>query len=92
MDACEHIYEVCRDHGIGVAGIPKTVDNDIAMTDHVPGYGSAARYLAATTQEVGEDVKSLPIHVSVIEAMGGMPDGSPQHQPLQDVRKVMHRI
>lgn len=70
MDACEHIYEVCRDHGIGVAGIPKTVDNDIAMTDHVPGYGSAARYLAATTQEVGEDVKSLPIHVSVIEAMG----------------------
>lgn len=39
MDACEHIYEVCRDHGIGVAGIPKTVDNDIAMTDHVPGYG-----------------------------------------------------
>ena len=46
------------------------MDNDIAMTDHVPGYGSAARYLAATTQEVGEDVKSLPIHVSVIEAMG----------------------
>ena len=32
MDACEHIYEVCRDHGIGVAGIPKTVDNDRSCT------------------------------------------------------------
>lgn len=70
MDACGHIYEVCKDKGIQVAGIPKTIDNDIALSDHVPGYGSAARYLAVTTQEVGEDVKSLPIHVCVLEAMG----------------------
>ncbi len=70
MDACEHIYEVCKERGIAVVGIPKTVDNDIAMTDHVPGYGSAARYLATTVHEVAEDVRSLPIHVSVVEAMG----------------------
>lgn len=70
MDACQHIYEVCKDKGICVVGIPKTVDNDIALTDHVPGFGSAARYLAVTAHEVGEDVKSLPIHVSIIEAMG----------------------
>lgn len=70
MDACEHIYEVCKDQGIGVAGIPKTIDNDIALSDHVPGYGSAARYLAVTTHEVSEDVKSLPIHVCIVEAMG----------------------
>lgn len=70
MDACGHIYEACKDKGIQVAGIPKTIDNDIALSDHIPGYGSAARYLAVSTQEVGEDVKSLPIHVSVIEAMG----------------------
>ncbi len=70
MDACGHICEVCRDEGIRVAGIPKTIDNDIALSDHVPGYGSAARYLAVTTQEVGEDVKSMPIHVCVLESMG----------------------
>ena len=70
MDACGHIYEVCKDEGICVVGIPKTVDNDIALTDHVPGFGSAARYLAVTAHEIGEDVKSLPIHVSIIEAMG----------------------
>lgn len=70
MDACGKICHACRGRGISVAGIPKTVDNDIAITDHSPGYGSAARYIAATTAEVGADVKSLPIHVSVIEAMG----------------------
>lgn len=70
MDTCGRIYEVCRKHDIRVVGIPKTIDNDIAVTDHTPGYGSAARYIAATTAEVGADVKSLPIHVSIIEAMG----------------------
>ncbi|MDD7219670.1 MAG: diphosphate--fructose-6-phosphate 1-phosphotransferase [Clostridia bacterium] len=70
MDACGHIYEVCRNLDIRVVGIPKTIDNDIAMTDHCPGYGSAARYIAASAQEVGEDIKSLPIHVCIMEAMG----------------------
>lgn len=70
MDACGHIYEVCKELDIRVVGIPKTIDNDIAMTDHSPGYGSAARYIATTAYEVGEDVKSLPIHVCIIEAMG----------------------
>ena len=70
MDACGHIYEVCKDQDIKVVGIPKTIDNDIAMTDHSPGYGSAARFIAASTREVGEDVKSLPIHVCIMEAMG----------------------
>ncbi len=70
MDACGHIYEACRDSGIKVIGIPKTIDNDIALCDHVPGYGSAARYLAVSVHEVAEDVRSMPIHVSVVEAMG----------------------
>ena len=70
MDTCGKIYQACKGHGINVVGIPKTIDNDIAITDHTPGYGSAARYIAATTAEVGVDVKSLPIHVCVIEAMG----------------------
>lgn len=70
MDTCGKINEACKKSGVTVVGIPKTIDNDIAITDHTPGYGSAARYIAATTAEVGMDVKSLPIHVCVIEAMG----------------------
>lgn len=70
MDTCGRLCRACRDSGILVAGIPKTIDNDIAVTDHSPGYGSAARYIAATTAEVGADVKALPIHVCIIEAMG----------------------
>ncbi|MEW4414159.1 diphosphate--fructose-6-phosphate 1-phosphotransferase [Clostridium sp. AN503] len=70
MDTCGRLYEACREAGIRVTGIPKTIDNDIAVTDHTPGYGSAARYLAETVAEVGADVKSLPIHVCIVEAMG----------------------
>lgn len=70
MDTCGKIYHACEGQEINVVGIPKTIDNDIAITDHTPGYGSAARYIAATTAEVGVDVKSLPIHVCIIEAMG----------------------
>ncbi|MBC5629639.1 6-phosphofructokinase [Clostridium sp. NSJ-6] len=70
MDTCGKIYEVAKESGINVIGIPKTIDNDISITDHSPGFGSAARYMATSVKEVGEDVKSLPIHVSIIEAMG----------------------
>lgn len=70
MDTCGKVHKVCREHDIFVVGIPKTIDNDISMIDHAPGYGSAARFIAAATAEIGADVKSLPIHVSVIEAMG----------------------
>ena len=70
MDTCGRVYEVCRNRNIYVVGIPKTMDNDISVIDHAPGYASAARYIAATTAEVGADVKGLPIHVCIIEAMG----------------------
>ncbi len=70
MDTCGKVSKVCEEHDIYVVGIPKTIDNDISSIDHAPGYGSAARYIATTTAEIGADVKSLPIHVCVIEAMG----------------------
>lgn len=73
MDTCGNIYRACAANGydkLRVVGIPKTIDNDLAVTDHTPGYGSAARYIAASVQEVGADVRSLPIHVCVIEALG----------------------
>lgn len=72
MDACGKVYAACRELGakVRVVGIPKTMDNDIAVTDHAPGYGSAARYMAASVAEVCCDVRGLPIHVAVVEAMG----------------------
>ncbi|MCD7729073.1 MAG: 6-phosphofructokinase [Clostridia bacterium] len=52
-------------------GVPKTIDNDLAITDHTPGYGSAAKYIAATTKEIIRDglVYDYPV-VSIIEVMG----------------------
>lgn len=70
MDTCGKVSKVCEGEGIYVVGIPKTMDNDISIIDHAPGFPSAAKYIATVTKEVGADVKSLPIHVCVIEAMG----------------------
>lgn len=70
MDTCGKFYKACEGEDIYTVGIPKTVDNDIAIIDHAPGYGSAAKFIAQTTAEISEDVKSLPIHVVIIEAMG----------------------
>lgn len=70
MDTCGKLSRVCKEEGIYVVGIPKTMDNDISIIDHAPGFPSAAKYIATVTKEVGADVKSLPIHVCVIEAMG----------------------
>ncbi|NLE16714.1 MAG: diphosphate--fructose-6-phosphate 1-phosphotransferase, partial [Spirochaetales bacterium] len=76
MDACGKLAKAVKAHpqarqkGIRVVGIPKTIDNDLAITDHAPGFGSAARYLASSVQELSQDVASLPIHVCIIESMG----------------------
>ncbi len=72
MEMCGTLHKTCQEAGlpIPVVGIPKTMDNDLAVTDHSPGYGSAARFVARTVQEVCADVKSLPIHVVVIETNG----------------------
>ncbi len=72
MDTCGKIWRACKDAGVAidVVGIPKTMDNDIAVTDHAPGFASAARYMAASVSEVCCDVRGLPIHVAVVEAMG----------------------
>lgn len=72
MDTCGKLHKTCQKRrlDVKVMGIPKTTDNDIAVTDHSPGFGSAARYMAACTQELAADVRSLPIHVVVMEASG----------------------
>lgn len=72
MDTCGKLHKMCLSMGkkIKIMGIPKTMDNDIAVTDHSPGFGSAARYMAQSVQELVADVRSLPIHVVVLEASG----------------------
>jgi 6-phosphofructokinase 1 len=66
------ISELCAAKGldIQVAGVPKTVDNDIAATDRCPGYASAARYIATATRELGADLRALPQPVTILETMG----------------------
>jgi 6-phosphofructokinase 1 len=44
---------------LNVVTIPKTVDNDLPETDHVPGYGSAARFIAQATMDAGRDTESI---------------------------------
>jgi 6-phosphofructokinase len=53
-----------------VIGIPKTIDNDIAGTDHTPGYGSCARFFAHVVRDVGADNRALPPPIEVIEVLG----------------------
>ncbi len=56
---------------ICVIGIPKTIDNDLPLTDHTPGFGSAAKYVVTTMQEIIRDssVYSIP-SVTIVEVMG----------------------
>ncbi len=72
MDTCGKLKAACLEAGtdICVCGIPKTIDNDISVIDHAPGYGSAAYFQAQCVAEIAQDVRSLPIHVVIIEAMG----------------------
>jgi len=58
---------------ITAIGIPKTVDNDLAITDTCPGFGSVAKYVAVSTRECGLDVESMAstsTRVFILEVMG----------------------
>ena len=72
MDTCHKIYRLGCQSGyeLRVIGIPKTIDNDLAVTDHCPGFGSAAKFAAASALEAAQDASALPIHVVVMELMG----------------------
>ncbi len=72
MDTCHKVNELAKKEGLDVQviGIPKTMDNDLDLTDHCPGFGSAARYAALSSAELALDASALPIHVVVLELMG----------------------
>lgn len=56
---------------IRVIGIPKTIDNDLCITDHTPGYGSAAKYIASSILEIAHDTYIYSVKsVTIVEIMG----------------------
>lgn len=74
MDTAYKTYQAAVASGweMQVIGVPKTVDNDLPYTDHCPGYGSAAKYIATTVLETGYDLQSVSTKtkVTILEAMG----------------------
>ena len=66
-------YAIVKGHKQKFLGVPKTIDNDLALTDHTPGFGSAAKYIAASTKEVIRDALGLTYKkemITVMEIMG----------------------
>ena len=64
-------YAKEHNHPVQVMGIPKTIDNDLPITDHTPGYGSAAKYVATSLLEIAHDtyIYDMP-SVTIVEIMG----------------------
>ena len=72
-DTTSQVAKLAADigHEMLVIGVPKTVDNDLVETDHCPGYGSAARYVALAMMEAGLDSEAIASYpVKIIEIMG----------------------
>lgn len=66
-------YAIVKGHNQKFLGVPKTIDNDLALTDHTPGFGSAAKYIAASTKEVIRDAMGLSYKrnmITIMEIMG----------------------
>ncbi|MHC4713688.1 MAG: 6-phosphofructokinase [Planctomycetota bacterium] len=74
MDTADKIAKLAAeiDYELRVMGVPKTIDNDLAETDHTPGYGSEVKYLATMVMESGRDTEALYTFdtCTVVEAMG----------------------
>ena len=64
-------YAIVTGYRTRFIGCPKTIDNDLALTDHTPGYGSAAKYVASTVREITLDASVYEKKsVTIIEIMG----------------------
>lgn len=73
MDTADKLSRYAKEHkeNIVFMGVPKTIDNDLVITDHCPGYGSTAKYIASTVRNIVWDsgVYSRPV-VTIVELMG----------------------
>ena len=73
MDTCNKVSKYLKsvNYDCKVIGVPKTIDNDLYGTDHCPGYGSAAKYIATTLMELYLDAKVYNTGmVCIVEVMG----------------------
>jgi len=74
MDTADKVQQLALQEGyeLYVIGIPKTIYNDLPYTDHCPGYGSAAKFLATTVMETDIDLMGLLMSksVTIMEVMG----------------------
>ena len=75
MDTAHKVSQISKKMGFPVTclGVPKTVDNDLPVTDNCPGFGSVAKYVAVSTQEAAMDVLSMArtsTKVFILEVMG----------------------
>ena len=74
MDTAAKVGQLAReiDYEMIAVGVPKTIDNDLGYTDHCPGYGSVAKFSAASVMEAGRDTEALYTHdtCTVHEVMG----------------------
>ena len=75
MDSIKKLsdYAIITGSPIRFIGCPKTIDNDLALTDHTPGYGSAAKYIGTSVKEIVRDSLCLKYEkglVTIIEVMG----------------------
>lgn len=73
-DTSSKVSKAARAAGydLRVVAVPKTIDNDLAVTDHSPGYGSVARWLAMSVRDAGLDTEAIGVvdTVKIIEVMG----------------------
>ena len=73
MDTVYKLSEYAKGHSyeLRVVGVPKTIDNDLMATDHTPGFGSAAKFVATTMKEILRDVSVYTVKaVTIVEVMG----------------------
>ena len=74
MDTADKLSKMAAElkYDLIVMGVPKTIDNDLAITDHCPGFGSVAKYVATTVMEAGKDTDALYSSdtATVVETMG----------------------
>ena len=75
MDAIHKLsdYALMTGHKTRFVGCPKTIDNDLAITDHTPGFGSAAKYIGTSVKEIIRDAQCLEFEqgmVAIVEIMG----------------------
>ena len=96
MDTAHKVSQISRKMGFPVTclGVPKTVDNDLPITDCCPGFGSVAKYVAVSTREAACDVASMAKtstkvfilevmgrHAGWIAAAGGLAGNGPEEPP-----------